>query len=322
LGAALAAAAAFTLPVAARQVPVPQPGTAQPPQAAAQAPPAAAFRSGVDLVSLNVTATDGSGRFVRDLAEPDFLVFEDGIQQDIAFFSRTSLPLSVSILLDTSASMDEKLGTVHAAASGFVAQLRPDDQAEIIDFDSRVTVTVPFTADRAALDKGIRATTAGGSTALYNAVYIALKELRKLRETASSDLRRQAIVMLSDGEDTSSLVGFEEVLELARRSETVIYAIALKSKDYVTTKGYNEADYVLRQLTTQTGGRVFFPDAVDQLPGIYRIISDELSAQYALGYSSKNGRADGRWRRVVVRITRPGVGARTRQGYYGPAPAR
>ncbi len=314
------AAAAFAAPITAR--PALPAGAPQAGPPAAQGQPPAAFRSGVDLVSLNVTATDGSGHFVRDLAQADFLVFEDGVQQDISFFTRTSLPLSVSLLLDTSASMEEKMATVHVAASGFVNQLRPQDQAEIIDFDSRVTVSVPFTADRADLEKGIRATAAGGSTALYNAVYIAIKELRKLPVTGPGDQRRQAIVVLSDGEDTSSLVGFEEVLELAKRSETVIYAIALKSKDYLTAKGYNEADYVLRQLTTQTGGRVFFPETVDELPAIYRAISDELSAQYAIGYSSKNGRSDGRWRRVVVRVTRPGVATRTRQGYYAPAPAR
>lgn len=282
--------------------------TAQPP----------AFRSGVDLVSLTVTATDGAGRYVRDLGEGDFEIYEDGARQDVSFFTRTNLPLAVSLLLDTSASMEDKMATVQIAATGFLRQLRPEDQAQIIDFDNRVTVTVPFSGNQATLEQGIRSTVAGGSTALYNAIYIALKELKKVQTRAAADLRRQAIVVLSDGEDTSSLVSFEEVLEQAKRSETAIYAIALKSKDYLTTKGYNEADYVLRQLTTQTGGRVFFPTAVDELPEIYRQISEELSSQYALGYSSRNAKRDGRWRRIVVRITRPGVLARTKQGYYGP----
>ncbi len=285
-------------------------------QAPAAQPPA--FRSGVDLVSLTVTATDGSGRYVRDLGEGDFEIYEDGARQDMSFFTRTNLPLAVSLLLDTSASMEDKMATVQTAATGFLRQLRPEDQAQIIDFDNRVTVTVPFSGNQATLEQGIRSTVAGGSTALYNAIYIALKELKKVQTRAAADLRRQAIVVLSDGEDTSSLVSFEEVLEQAKRSETAIYAIALKSKDYLTSKGYNEADYVLRQLTTQTGGRVFFPTVVDELPDIYRQISEELSSQYALGYSSRNAKRDGRWRRIVVRITRPGVLARTKQGYYGP----
>ncbi len=288
-----------------------------------QAPPAQgqppAFRSSVDLVSLTVTATDQAGRYITDMGQDDFEVFEDGAKQDISFFAQTNLPLAVSVLLDTSASMEDKMATVQTAAIGFVRQLRPEDEAELIDFGSRVTVAVPFASDRAALEKGIRGTVASGSTSLYNAVYIALKELKKVQARAGADLRRQAIVMLSDGEDTSSLVSFDEVLELAKRSETAIYAIALKSKDGLTTKGFHEADYVLRQLTTQTGGRVFFPATVDELPAIYRQISQELSSQYAIGYSSKNPKRDGLWRRIVVRVAIPGVSARTKQGYYAPS---
>jgi Ca-activated chloride channel family protein len=208
---------------------------------------------------------------------------------------------------------------VQTAAAGFVRQLRAEDQAQLIEFNSRVNVAVPFTGDRAVMEKGIRATAAGGSTALYNSVYIALKELKKVQARTTAELRRRAIVLLSDGEDTSSLVSFEEVLELAKRSETSIYAIGLKSKDTLASKGFHEADYVLRQLTTQTGGRAFFPASVQDLPAIYQQISDELSSQYSLGYSSRNPKRDGRWRRVVVRVTRHGVTARTKQGYYGPS---
>lgn len=278
-----------------------------------------AFRSSVDLVSLTVTATDQAGRYITNLDERDFEVFEDGAKQDVSFFTRTNLPLAVSVLLDTSASMEDKMATVQTAAVGFVRALRPDDEAELIDFGSRVTVAVPFSRDRAAIERGIRGTVASGSTSLYNAVYIALKELKKVQARAGANLRRQAIVMLSDGEDTSSLVSFDEVLELAKRSETAIYAIALKSKDSLTTKGFHEADYVLRQLTTQTGGRVFFPAGVEELPGIYQQISQELSSQYAIGYTSKNPKRDGLWRRIVVRVASPGVTARTKQGYYAPS---
>ena len=236
----------------------------------------------------------------------------------ISFFSRTTLPLSVSLLLDSSASMDDKIKTAQRAALGFVAALRPQDQAQVIDFDSRVSVVAPFTASRADLEKAISSTIAGGSTSLYNAIYIALRELNKVQSRSAEDLRRQAIVVLSDGEDTSSLVSYDEVLELAKRSETVIYAIGIRSKDGYTGKGYSDADYVLRQLTTQTGGRVFFPAGAEELPAIYALISEELSSQYVLGYTSKNPRRDGRWRRIQVRVARPGATARTRQGYYAP----
>jgi len=278
-----------------------------------------AFRSGIDLVSLNVTVTDASNRYITDLSGDDFSILEDGVKQDIGFFSRTSLSLAVSLLLDSSASMEDKMRTTQAAALGFVQSLRPQDQAQVVDFDSRVSVAVPFTNSRAALEKAITATVAGGSTSLYNAIYIALKELKKTQARSIEDLRRQAIIVLSDGEDTSSLVSYEEVLELAKRSETAIYAIGIRTREPGSGKGFNEADFVLRQLTTQTGGRVFFPATVNELPAIYALISQELSSQYLLGYTSSNPRRDGRWRRIVVRASRPGTTTRTKQGYYAPA---
>ena len=314
LAGALAAAATTGRAQASLDPAQPAPGQAKP--APGQERPA--FRSGVDLVSLTTTVTDPSNRFVIDLGAGDFSVFEDGVGQELSFFSRTTLPLSVSLLLDSSASMDDKLKTAQQAALGFVAALRPQDQAQVIDFDSRVTVVASFNASRADLEKAISATAAGGSTSLYNAIYIALRELNKVRSHSAEDLRRQAVVVLSDGEDTSSLVAYDEVLELAKRSETVIYAIGIRSKDAYSGKSYSDADFVLRQLTTQTGGRVFFPAGSDELPAIYRLISEELSSQYVLAYTSKNPRKDGRWRRIQVRVARPGATARTRQGYYAP----
>lgn len=288
------------------------------PQEVPKPPQGSAFRSGVELVSMNVTVTDAASRYVTDLGPDDFSVYEDGVKQDIAFFNRTNLPLAVSLLLDTSASMEDKIRTAQTAAVGFAERLRPQDEAQLIDFDSRVTIIAPFTNNSADLARAIKSTTAGGSTSLFNAVYIALKELKRTRARSAEELRRQAIVMLSDGEDTSSLVSFEEVLDVAKRSETAIYAIGLRSRDPLTGKAFNEADYVLRQLTSQTGGRVFFPERAEELPAVYEQISHELSSQYSMGYTSRNPRNDGRWRRLVVRVARPGATARTKQGYYAP----
>jgi len=297
------------------QAPLPTPPETPPPPAQAPRP---SFRAGVDLVSLNVTATDGTGHYVLNLDQKNFQVFEDGAQQEVTFFNRTNLPIALSILLDTSASMEDKLQTAQEAASGFVSKLRPQDLAQVIDFDSRVTVAQSFTNSVTDLDQAIRKTTAGGSTSLHNAVYIALKELKKIQARGSDEIRRQAIVVLSDGEDTSSLVGFDEVLELAKRSETAIYAIGLRGREIDRTRGFNEADFVLRQLTQETGGRVFFPKQISDLANVYGQIAEELSSQYTLGYTSRNPKRDGAWRRLVVRTTVPNVTARTKQGYYGP----
>lgn len=288
--------------------------------AIAQEPDQPAFRTGVDLVALNVTVTDENDRYVTNVDAGSFQLFEDGAQQEVTFFARTQLPIALALLMDTSASMADRMSTAQEAAIGFAKRLRTQDLASIIDFDSRVEIRHEFTNSVDALTRAIRQTSAGGSTSLYNAIYISLKELAKIgaSATAEEEIRRQAIVMLSDGEDTSSLVGFEEVLELAKRSNTIIYSIGLRSRDIRTRRGFREADFVLRQLAQETGGRTFFPEQAEDLPEIYQRISDELSSQYTLGYVSKNPLRDGRWRRVVVRVDRPNVGARTKQGYYAP----
>jgi Ca-activated chloride channel homolog len=278
------------------------------------------IRSGVELVSLNVTASDSGGKYVTDLNEEEVEVFEDGAKQKLTFFSKTQQPISLAILLDTSASMDERMGTAQEAAIGFVKQLHKDDQAEVIDFDSQVRVLAEFTNDAAALEKAIRTTMPNGSTSLYNALYIALKELKKAK-TATSDIRRQAIVLLSDGDDTSSLIEFDQVLDLAKRSEVVIYAIGLRAGE-LQRREFKEAEFVLKQLASETGGRAFFVTDARELARIYQGIWDELSSQYSIAYSSGNPKRDGAWRRVQVRLLRPSVTARTKLGYYGPVDSR
>jgi VWFA-related protein len=281
------------------------------------APPAASFRAGVDVVSLNVTVTDRANRYVLDLDLPDFSVFEDGAKQDVTFFARQRQSVALSLLLDSSASMEEHLSTLQTAAINFVRRLGPNDVAQIIDFDSRVVVRQPFTVDRSELEAAIRQTVAGGSTSLHNAIYVALKELGKIRAASEQDVRRQALIVFSDGEDTSSLVSFEEVLDLAKRSETAIYTIALRGAD-TQTRGFREAEFVLRTLAQQTGGRAFFPAKIDDLSGVYAQIGEELASQYTLGYTSRNPRRDGAWRRVLVQVARPNTTARTKNGYYAP----
>jgi Ca-activated chloride channel homolog len=275
------------------------------------------FRAGVDVVSLNITVVDGTNRLIRDLEQADFEVFEDGASQEISFFSKTQSPIALALLLDTSASMEDRLQTAQEAAIGFVQRMRPEDVAEVVDFDSRVEIRQQFTPDKEALEKAIRTTAAGGSTALHHAIYISLKELKKIRATSPEEIRRQAIVVLSDGEDTSSILSYEDVLDQAKRSETAIYSIGLRPKDN-GSRGFKEAEFVLKQLAYETGGRAWFPEHVGQLAGVYEQIATELASQYTIGYASKNSRRDGAWRRIVVRVKRENVTARTKQGYYAP----
>ena len=267
-------------------------------------------------MSLNVTVMEGA-KYVSDLEESDFEVYEDGARQSLILFSRVLQPIALAILLDTSASMNERLETAQEAAIGFARRMRTEDVIEVIDFDSQVRILQTFTNDVAALEKAIRGTDVNGSTSLYNAIYISLKELKKVRAAAAEEIRRQAIVVLSDGDDTSSLVPYEEVLDLAKRSETAIYAVGLRPTGTHRTE-FKEAEFVLKQLAQETGGRAYFVTSASELPKIYEQISEELANQYTLAYTSKNPMRNGTWRRIVVRLAKPGLTARTRQGYYGP----
>ena len=277
------------------------------------------FKAAIDVVSLNVTVLDNQNRYITDVTEQEFSVFEDGARQELTFFNRTSLPIALSLLIDTSASMENRLVTAQEAAIGFARRLRSQDFAQVVDFDSRVEISQDFTSSIPDVERAIRATTAGGSTALHNALYISLKGLEKVKARSLDEIRRRAIVVLSDGEDTSSLVSYEEVLNLAKRSETAIYTIGLQAKDSAQTKGFREAEFVLRQFAQETGGRAYFPSRVEELKDVYGQIADELSSQYTIGYASKNGRRDGGWRRVVVQVARPNLIARTKRGYFAPA---
>jgi Ca-activated chloride channel homolog len=277
------------------------------------------FKAAVDVVSLNVTVIDKNNRYITDVTPEEFSVFEDGTKQELTFFNRTSLPIALSLLIDTSASMENRLPIAQEAAIGFARKLRPNDYAQIVDFDSRVEIAQDFTNNFADLERAIRATTPGGSTSLHNALYISLRELAKIKAKSLDEVRRQAIIVLSDGEDTSSLVSYEEVLDVAKRSETAIYTIGLQAKDSAQTKGFREAEYVLRNFAQETGGRAYFPSRVEELKDVYGQIADELSSQYTIGYASKNGRRDGGWRRIVVQVARSNVTARTKRGYYAPA---
>jgi Ca-activated chloride channel family protein len=288
------------------------------PAQAPQRPPT--FEVGIEVINLNLSVTDGRNNYVTDLAEKDFAVFEDGIRQELSLFTHENLPISMAILIDVSASMEEKLPQARAAAAKFVKTLRPQDSAEIVQFNDRATVLQDFTADVPALETAINKTSASGPTALHNALYIALKDLGKQKK--AGELKRRAVVLLSDGEDTASLVSDEQVLELARKTEINIYAISLRPNRAQDRQrqAFSQAEYLLSALTRDTGGRVFFPNSLSELDSVYERIAEELRTQYNLGYVSSNRRKDGKWRRIVVRTpTRDELQIRHKLGYYAPA---
>jgi VWFA-related protein len=150
---------------------------------------------------------------------------------------------------------------------------------------------------------------------MFNAIYIALRELAALAKPTGDEIRRDVIVVLSDGEDTSSLVSFEHVLDGAKRSQSVIYAIGLGNGGAPTRRGTTHPEFALRTLSQETGGRLFLPKSAGDLSAIYSQIADELASQYVLGYVSNSTSGPG-WRNLQVRVGRQELRARTRTGYY------
>jgi VWFA-related protein len=285
----------------------------------AQAPQPPTFGAAIEVINLNLSVTDARSNYVTDLSAVDFAVFEDGIRQEVSFYTHENLPISLAVMIDTSASMEEKIAVAQAAAARFVQTLRAQDLAEVIQFNDRATTLQGFTNDHPALDAAIRKTEASGSTALHNALYIALKDL--MRDKKAAELRRRAIVLLSDGEDTASLVSDEQVLELAKKSEINIYAISLRPNRPRAdrTQAFSQAEYLLTALTRETGGRVYFPASLSELDSVYDRIAEELRTLYSIGYVSSNLRRDGKWRRIVVRVPdREGMAVRHKLGYYAP----
>jgi Ca-activated chloride channel family protein len=294
-----------------------------PSQRATPRPPV--FGTGIEVINLNVSVTDPRGRYVTDLVRNDFAVFEDGVRQDLSIFSHEDIPISLVVMIDTSASMEEKLPIARAAAVRFIGTLRPQDNASVIQFNDRTTILQDFSAEHAKLENAINRTEASGPTALHNALYVALKELEKLKNTG--ELRRRAIVLLSDGEDTASLVSDEQVLDLARKTENNIYAISLRPRrmpDRNAVK-FSQAAHLLTTLTQDTGGQVHFPASLSELDAVYERIAEELRTQYSLGYVSNNPRRDGKWRRIVVRTpAHDDLQIRHKLGYFavGQTPGR
>jgi Ca-activated chloride channel family protein len=283
------------------------------------------FRGGTDVVLLSVTVTDASGRHAAGLSKDDFYVFEDGVAQTITHFAAQAEPVSLSLLIDSSISMelDSRMALAQRAAIGFINRLGPADIAQVVDFDTQTRVLAPFTSDKAVLEKAVRQIKPGGATSLYNAIYTSLSELRnEARDSHDKGPRRRAIVLLSDGEDTRSILPYEEVLDLGRRTDVNVYAVAMAAQDSARSSGWNEAQFVLKSLTRDAGGRVFFVTDPEQLPAIYQQIWEELAHQYSVGYISRNTKRDAAWRRVTVQVRKGGVTPRTRAGYYAPAAAR
>jgi Ca-activated chloride channel family protein len=279
------------------------------------------FGSTVEIVALNVTVTARRG-YVENLTQDDFVVYDNGVPQEVSLFGRGDSPIDLVLLLDLSTSVRDRVGVVRAAAKNFLRTLRPDDRAAIIGFNQRVEVLANWTGNQAELGRAVDAARASGGTALYGAIYIALRGLDA--GTPDGEPRRRALVVLSDGEDTSSLVSYEDVLESCRRSGVSVYTIRLRRavsqaveqilRDRSSRR--TDAEYVMNALARETGARAFSIVQLAELADVYADIAAELSHQYVLGYVPRGDRADREFHSLSVAVPgHQGAQARTRTGY-------
>lgn len=280
----------------------------------------AQFRSEIQLVPLTVTVTNAAGGYVSGLTAVDFTVLDEGRPQQVSYFDSSGSPLDVTVLLDVSGSMAGNLALAQEAASGLADRLRPDDRLAVAGVSSHVVGVKPLTNDRARIAESIRSLKAGGPTALYEAMYIMLRELERSRPDGSA-MRRQAMIVLSDGIDTASHVDFEFVRESLVRGDVVLYVVLLQSPALRAspsrTPSELEAPARMLELVRATGGRLFKPKRAADLPAIYDAVAEEMSYQYLLAYTPPPSTEDGEFRRVSVQVRRPGgVQARTRAGYF------
>ncbi len=276
--------------------------------------PQTTIRAEVGLVNVVFTVVDKKGRPVPGLKAEDFQVYDNKQPQKIEFFSElgksSEVPLTIALLIDTSGSVKDKLEYEKATAAEFFKEiLRPNkDLALIIQFDSEVNLVQDFTQSHTALLDALDSLKAGNSTSLYDAVFLAAEEKLK-HETG-----RKVMVIVSDGEDTSSKVKKEEAIEAAQKSDALIYGIG------VQTMGAYFGD--LKKFADETGGAFFSPRAsAAEIQAAFRSIREDIQGQYSLAYGL-NARKDGSFHTIDIRCKVGGVKIRARKGYYAPKAAR
>lgn len=277
------------------------------------------FRSGVDMVALAVTVTDGKGQAITGLGARDFTVLDEGVRQEVVLFGSAQVPLDVALVLDTSGSMLAALPMLKNGARGLLGRLRAGDRAMLVDVKGRISVPEPLTADLARIEAAIGRVSVSGNTAIHDGIYLALRQFERDRRSPS-ELRRQALVVFSDGLDTASRMDFNEVMALARTLDVTIYSIVLHDRTATPgtwmTEQIREARWQMRVLTHDTGGLAYFPTRTLALEQTYDTIARELVNQYALAYLAPLPGEGQTFRRVSIGLVPPAQGAaRTRTGY-------
>ncbi len=288
------------------------PARAQAP-AAPQAPPKPfTLEVEVDVVSVTAVVFDKSGKPLRGLGTKDVELLENGVKQQVSYFREASsqgdeadrVPLSVVLVLDTSGSMNENIRFLREAVLNFVYKLEEVDTALVVSFNESVKGSAEFSGDIDRLERFVEGLQAWGGTSLYDAIHYSLGRIK-------DQPGRKAVIVFSDGADTTSSMEDKAVVDYARAVEATVYSIGFKGSGMMASspRGF------LRKIATETGGQFFAPDKVGELIKVFNEISNELKNHYLLAYTPERA-ADGSWREITLKVNRPDAEVRVRKGYF------
>jgi len=273
----------------------------------------------VDLALVNVTVTDPYNRLVTGLEQDNFRVFEDNIEQEVVNFSAEDVPISIGVIFDFSGSMANKVGKAREAAVQFFKTANPQDEFFLVSFNERAELTSSFTNSVEDLQSRLMLTSPRGRTALLDAIYLGLSQMRGAHNG------KRALLILSDGGDNHSRYNESDIKRLVKEADTQLYAIGIFDPLGYRNRTPEELNgpSLLSEITEMTGGRVFAVEKLDELPDIASKIGMELRNQYVLGYRPSNKAHDARWRKLKIKLRAPKglppLSVYSKTGYYAPS---
>jgi len=301
---------------ASGQAPAPQKKAAPPEK---KIPGDKRIRVDVDLVLVNTTVTDPYNRLVTGLERENFRVFEDSQEQEVVHFSSEDVPISIGVVLDLSGSMSNKVDKARLAALQFFKTANPQDEFFLVSFNDRAQLTSQFTSSVEELQNRMMYAAAKGRTALLDAIYLGLSQMKGARNT------KRALLIISDGGDNHSRYNERDIKNFVREADVQLYAVGIYDPLGNRSRTSEELNgpTMLAEVTEMTGGRAFPVENLNDLPDIAAKIGMELRNQYVLGYKPANMDRDGKWRKIKIRLKPPKglppLNVYSRAGYYAPA---
>jgi VWFA-related protein len=270
----------------------------------------AQFRADTRLVVLHASVSDKKGKLLTNLNKDAFKVYENGEPQQVKIFRREDVPVSLGIIIDDSGSMMTKRSRVEAASLAMVRESNPQDEVFIVNFNDDAYLDVPFTNDIHKMEQGLARIDSRGGTAMRDAISQALDYIKT---KAKKD--KKVLMVITDGNDNASNISLEKVVARSNQSDTLVYAIGLFTEEekHEATK----ARRALKELTSATGGLVFYPKEVSEVQALAVEIARDIRNQYTIAYSPTIQQLDGSYRQIKVTVDAPGKPVvRTRSGYY------